>query len=110
LGITLSETFTLTLFLVGLITAFANIFGTSAHMLIQMSIPDEMRGRVMSVWLAQFRNAPSLGAFLIGLAEPFFGFRMVMGFCGVLFFMFIVSTLTWRSGLRELELEPLSSH
>lgn len=53
----------------GLIFAFGyfiTIGSVASQTLVQKSIPDDMRGRVLSLWVAATRGAPAIGVLLIG--------------------------------------------
>jgi MFS family permease len=52
---------------------FTSVFAISAQTLIQTSVEDDMRGRVMSLWFIVSRGGPDLGAFLIGVSGEFVG-------------------------------------
>jgi len=45
----------------------------ASQALVQNSIDDAMRGRVLSLWVAFTRGAPALGVLLIGWASHYFG-------------------------------------
>ncbi|MDE0800040.1 MAG: MFS transporter [Rhodospirillaceae bacterium] len=48
--------------------------GTGTQTLIQSSVTDRLRGRVMSVWLVIGRGGPALGAMVMGTAAEIFSF------------------------------------
>lgn len=52
---------------------FTAVFAISAQTLIQASVPDSARGRVMSLWFILSRGGPDLGALAIGLSAQAFG-------------------------------------
>lgn len=52
---------------------FTAIFAISAQTLVQASVPDGSRGRVMSLWFILTRGGPDLGALIIGLSAQLFG-------------------------------------
>ena len=55
--------------------------GTSSQTLVQVAVPDAMRGRVMSNWLMINRGGPALGAMIFGwLSERYgWGWPTVLG-------------------------------
>ncbi len=62
--------------------------GVSLQSAVQAELPDEMRGRVMSIWIVVSTGASALGALMIGFATeqiglPVSGF-ILSGFCLVL--------------------------
>lgn len=52
---------------------FTAVFAISAQTLVQASVPDSARGRVMSLWFILSRGGPDLGALAIGLSAQTFG-------------------------------------
>ncbi len=79
------------------------VFGTAAQMMVQMSVADEMRGRVMSLWQAQFRGVPTAAAWAIGLLEPLLGLKEIFSVASVLFLLFLVTQLRRRQSLLTFE-------
>ncbi|MBM3512309.1 MAG: MFS transporter [Alphaproteobacteria bacterium] len=47
--------------------------GTASQTLVQIGVPDAMRGRVMSIWLMINRGGPALGALGFGWASEHYG-------------------------------------
>lgn len=47
--------------------------GTASQTLVQIGVPDAMRGRVMSLWLMINRGGPALGALVFGWASEHYG-------------------------------------
>ncbi|MCW8196486.1 MFS transporter [Proteobacteria bacterium 005FR1] len=99
----LSRSFTLSLAAVAGLSLCVTIFGTGAQMLIQMSLSDDMRGRVMSVWQSQFRGIPAVGAFVVGLLETRFGLSQVLLGAAAAFGVYLLLTLPSRKGMQQLE-------
>ena len=56
---------------------FASIFTISTQTLIQASVEDDMRGRVMSLFFIISRGGPDLGALLIGIGGELAGLPIV---------------------------------
>jgi MFS family permease len=50
--------------------------GTGTQTLIQSSVDDRLRGRVMSVWLVIGRGGPAFGALVMGMAAEVVGFSL----------------------------------
>lgn len=98
----LSRSFTLSIFMVAGLSLCVTVFGTGAQMMIQMSLADEMRGRVMSVWQAQFRGIPAVGAWLVGLLELRFGLTAVLVGAASAFAVYLLAVPS-RRGLQQLE-------
>lgn len=54
---------------------FTVAFMTAAQTLIQTSVDDEMRGRVLSLWFVMSRAGPDVGAFTMGIVATLTGLR-----------------------------------
>src|SRR5207248_6442852 len=82
-------------------TALMMVFSTVTS-LVQLIAPDEMRGRVMSIYMVAFRGGIPLGALASGYAASKIGAPIVMMFNGVLLII-VASYFFIRSKLvREL--------
>jgi len=88
---------------VGCLSLCVTVFGTAAQMMVQMSVADEMRGRVMSLWQAQFRGVPTLAAWGMGLLEPWVGLRAIFISACILFFIYLLANLRYRHRLAVFE-------
>jgi MFS family permease len=87
----------------GALSLCVTVFGTAAQMMVQMSVADEMRGRVMSLWQAQFRGVPTMAAWAMGLLEPLVGLQAIfIAACG-LFLLFLLTNLRHRHLLMDFE-------
>ncbi|MCZ6763405.1 MAG: MFS transporter, partial [Alphaproteobacteria bacterium] len=62
----LVPTFSFALFGVGLAAVALTVNGVSSQIMLQLAVPDAMRGRVLSLYQAIFRGTPALGALIIG--------------------------------------------
>jgi predicted MFS family arabinose efflux permease len=59
-----------------ILTGFSlNSMSTSTQTLVQSAVADDMRGRVMGLYIMIFRGAPAFGSLLIGAASSHFGLR-----------------------------------
>jgi len=54
------------------------ITGTGCQALSQLTVSDELRGRVMSLWTVITMGTPAIGAFLMGALADWFGFALVL--------------------------------
>jgi MFS family permease len=54
---------------------FTAVFATSAQTLVQTSVDDNVRGRIMSLWFIVTRGGPDLGAFFMGVGGELIGLR-----------------------------------
>jgi MFS family permease len=52
--------------------------------LVQLIVPDEMRGRVMSIYTVAFRGGMPIGSLICGALIPIIGVQVVLAGCGVL--------------------------
>jgi MFS family permease len=87
------------LFLTG--AALMVVFSTVTS-LIQLIAPNEMRGRVMSIYMVAFRGGMPLGSLVSGYLATFFGAPRVIAVNGVLLVLVAAYFLLIRShGVRE---------
>lgn len=93
---------------VSLIFLFALGFGivcsvAVSNTLLQTLVTDEMRGRVMSMFMLSFIGAMPLGNLIAGAASHRFGVQNTLAVGGLIIAVF-VAIVTWRSPkLRQLE-------
>ncbi|MCR6646079.1 MAG: MFS transporter [Terricaulis sp.] len=52
-----------------------SVFATSAQTLVQTSVDDSVRGRIMSLWFIISRGGPDLGAFFMGVGGELIGLQ-----------------------------------
>ena len=71
--------------LIGVFGYTATICAVAGQTLVQNSISDAMRGRVLSLWVAATRGPPALGVLVLGIAGERFGltwpFALSIGLC-----------------------------
>jgi MFS family permease len=64
---------------------FAGVtFGTTANTLIQLTVPDELRGRVMGLYVLLFMGSTPIGSFFIGTLSNFIGVTETLLICAAL--------------------------
>ena len=81
--------------------ALMMVFSTVTS-LVQLIAPDNMRGRVMSIYMVAFRGGMPLGSLASGYLATFIGSPMVIGINGVLLVVVAAYFLLVRShGVRE---------
>lgn len=73
---------------------FIAIASISAQTLIQLVVPENMRGRVMSLYGLLFRSAPAIGALIMGVFSDIFGLGPPLAMGAIL--AALVSGLLWR--------------
>ncbi len=86
------------LFLTG--AALMVVFSTVTS-LIQLIAPNEMRGRVMSIYMVAFRGGMPLGSLVSGYFATFLGAPLVIGINGVLLVAVAAYFLVKSHGVRE---------
>lgn len=59
------------------------IFDTTANTLLQLMVPDELRGRVMSLYFLLFAGSTPIGSFLIGSLSSVLGVPETLFICAV---------------------------
>jgi MFS family permease len=75
----------------------------SSQMIIQLAVPDQLRGRVMGIWMITYSSSVPLGALWTGSVAQTGGVAFVMGLSAVL--CVGVALAVWASGVlsaREL--------
>ncbi|GAB5458350.1 MAG: hypothetical protein Hens3KO_13800 [Henriciella sp.] len=65
--------------------------GISAQILLQYSVDDSMRGRVMSFWGLQVRAVPAIGGFIIGTAATAVSIRVALTAFAIVFALAAIS-------------------
>ena len=86
------------LFMTG--AALMVVFSTVTS-LIQLIAPNEMRGRVMSIYMVAFRGGMPLGSLVSGYLASFLGAPIVIGVNGVLLVVVAAYFLVRSHGVRE---------
>ncbi|HEU5015864.1 MAG TPA: MFS transporter [Roseiflexaceae bacterium] len=76
---------------------FAGIlFSTSANTLLQLAVPDELRGRVLSLYMLLFAGSTPIGGFLIGSLSNVIGVSETLLICAGLCLLGIGGALIYR--------------
>ena len=87
------------------------LFGTGVSMvcffalgntLLQQLVRDEMRGRVMSMWLLTFIGTMPIASVLSGAASDRFGPRPTLAACGAIVLLFTLTVASRNPSLREI--------
>ena len=89
----------LLLFMAG--AAFMTVFSMSSS-LVQLVVPDHLRGRVMSIYMLALRGGGPLGAFASGAAASYLSAPTVLIVNGVLLTIVAAYFLVKSHGIREL--------
>lgn len=69
----------------------------SSQMIIQLAVPDALRGRVMGVWMIMYSSSVPLGAMWTGMAAQALGVAPVMAASAAL--CLIMATAAWGCGV-----------
>lgn len=77
------------------------ICGVAGQTLVQNSIDDEMRGRVLSLWVAFTRGAPAIGVLLVGWAANHVGLMVPNVVAALLCLLFCLPLLRTRRDMRS---------
>jgi MFS family permease len=75
----------------------AVFFYSSSMTLIQLAVPDRLRGRVMGIWMIVYSGSVPLGALWTGRVAQSWGVAFVMGLSAVL--CVVVAFFVWASGV-----------
>jgi MFS family permease len=89
--------FSLAIAVLALMGFFGMLFMTGANTTVQLTVPDELRGRVMSLHTLMFAGMTPFGAFLVGILTEALGARagfLVTGACGLV--AIVTVSLWWR--------------
>jgi MFS family permease len=70
--------------------------------LVQLIAPNEMRGRVMSIYMLAFRGGMPLGSLISGYLATFLGAPLVIGINGFLLIVVAVYFLAHNHGVRDV--------
>lgn len=82
--VALTPIFTVSLLLLAALGAAGIVFTTSANTLIQLTVPDALRGRVVSVYWLLFAGSTPIGALFIGSLANLIGVPETLLLCAVL--------------------------
>jgi MFS family permease len=77
-------------------------FFALGNTLVQQLVTDEMRGRVMSMWILTFIGTMPVGSFLSGAAADRFGPRPTLAACGLVVLAFGLAAGLLTPRLREM--------
>lgn len=78
------------------------VFFALGNTLVQQLVTDEMRGRVMSMWILTFIGTLPVGSFLSGAAADRFGARPTLAACGLVILLFGLTAGLRNPRLREM--------
>jgi len=85
---------------------FAGItFATSANTLLQLTVPDALRGRVMSLYILLFAGSTPIGGMLIGVLSTTIGVSATLALCAGLCLTGVLAVVTYRQRLAAQPVE-----
>ncbi len=91
----------LTLLLLGLLGAAGIVFTSSANTNLQVSVPNRLRGRVMSLYFLLFAGTTPFGSFLIGTLSDRIGVQTTVMLMGGICFLGVVAAGAYASTRSE---------
>jgi MFS family permease len=103
----LSTNFYLAFFFLLLTGAFDNVSVVIRHTILQLSTPDNMRGRVSAVNGIFIGSSNEIGAFESGVTARMFGLRPAIVLGGVLTVLVVIGTAKLAPKLRKLNIDQL---
>jgi hypothetical protein len=95
-AVALSTSFLLSALLLIAIGFAGIIFSTSANTLLQLTVPDSLRGRVMGLYMLLFAGSTPIGGFLIGSLSNVIGVSETLFICAGLCLLGIGGSLIYR--------------
>jgi MFS family permease len=95
-GVAASTHFALTALLLVALGFAGIIFTTTANTLLQLTVPDDLRGRVMSLYILLFAGTTPIGGFLIGTLSSMLGVSWALGICATLCLAGVGGALLYR--------------
>lgn len=75
--------------------------GIAAQQLVQLSVPDEMRGRVLSLFGMIFRAGPALGALMVGKLADTYGLSWPVGIGAAVGLVVFIAANSRRGRLQD---------
>jgi predicted MFS family arabinose efflux permease len=97
----MSRTLWLTDILLFFIGASLMVVFSTVTSLVQLIAPNEMRGRVMSIYMVAFRGGMPLGSLVSGYLATSYGAPKVIGINGILLVAVAAYFLVRSHGVRE---------
>lgn len=99
----LSRSYSLSVVLLALLGFMGIIFATSANTLLQLTVPDRLRGRVMSLYILLFVGSTPIGSLIIGSLSSLIGAGEALLVCAVTALAGVVgaSLYLWRVNHRS---------
>lgn len=103
LAFAISPWYALSLPLLGLIGVTYALSGATIATLIQISVPGDLRGRVMSLYMLTVIGVPSVGSFMLGAVAQPIGVRAAVGIAAVIVIVMVGYVFLRNPELRNAE-------
>lgn len=103
----ISTNYYLSLFLLFLTGAFDNVSVVIRHTILQLSTPDNMRGRVSAVNSIFIGSSNEIGGFESGVAAKAMGLKTSVVFGGIMTILIVLATAKIAPKLRKLNLKSI---
>jgi MFS family permease len=75
---------------------FGIIFATTSNTLLQLTVPDELRGRVMSLYVLLFAGSTPIGGFLTGALSSSLGVPAALLICAIFCMVGVICALVYQ--------------
>lgn len=110
-GAGLSSVLPLSMVLLALVGWSTVAIGATTNTIIQLSVPDDLRGRVMSVYTTVFAGATPIGSLLMGSLASRAGVTATMAIAGLATVAFTALAAVWGIRRKHLPLgtQPITS-
>lgn len=99
----ISPWYAVSLPLLALIGGTFAVSAASIATLIQLAVPAELRGRVMSLYMLTVIGVPSVGAFLVGAFAEAIGVRAAVGLAAAIVLLSVGTIYAWNRPLWKAE-------
>jgi MFS family permease len=95
-GVALSPIFVVSCVLLVALGFAGIVFATTANSLLQINVPDELRGRVMSLYMLLFAGSTPIGGLLIGTISGLLGVSVALLICAGLCLLGVGGAVLYR--------------
>jgi len=103
-GVGLSSMLPLSVLLMGIVGWSTVAMGASTNTIIQLTVPDALRGRVMSVYTTVFAGTTPIGSILAGVLASLLGVTATLLLAGIVTAGGTVAAALWATRRRRLPL------
>lgn len=97
----LTRNFALALVVLAVVGAAGTIYMSTNNVLVQMLVPDEVRGRIMGIYMLTWGLSP-LGSLPSGILGDIIGVPAVIAIGGVVTALSVLATMAWFPSVRRL--------